>query len=168
MPAPAPRRALSTTASTATASSGTGSIATPSAASTAAVIASPSASSGGSPAFSTFESGAKVTADIPFYNGTLTVDMLQNPQGLDPQVNSNNESFMAMLELYEQLIDYDPQSDMYYPQLVEEMPDVSNPQVYSFKLRQGMKFHRRLGTYCGRRQGHLRLYSQDGAEGATV
>ncbi|HVB64385.1 MAG TPA: ABC transporter substrate-binding protein [Nitrolancea sp.] len=130
----------STAASTATTSSGTGSIATPSAASTAAMIASPTGNNGGSPAFSTFESGAKVTADIPFYNGTLTVDMLQNPQGLDPQVNTNNESFMAMLELYEQLIDYDPQSDMYYPQLVEAMPDVSNPQVYSFKLRQGIKF----------------------------
>src|SRR6185437_6223945 len=79
-----------TSASTATsASSGTGSIASPSAA-VGSPSASPAASTGGSSAYSSFEAGAKVTADIPFYNGTLTVDMLQNPQGLDPQVNSNN------------------------------------------------------------------------------
>lgn len=129
-------------ASSPAATSGSGSIASPSAAGTAMTSGTPAASGGGSgDQFSSFEAGAKVTADIPFYDGTLTVDMLQNPQGLDPQVNTNNESFMAMLEIYEQLIDYDPQSDKYYPQLAEEMPDISNPQEYSFKLRQGVKFH---------------------------
>lgn len=134
--------ATSASTSTATAaSSGSGSMASPSAAGTAAVMASPTKSSAGASTGSTFEAGAKVTAGIPFYNGTLTIDMLQNPQGLDPQVNTNNESFMAMLEIYEQLIDYDPQSDQYYPQLIEEMPDLSNPQLYTFKLRKGVKFH---------------------------
>lgn len=81
------------------------------------------------------------TAGVPFYNGTFTADLLQNPQGLDPQFNSNTESFMAMLQIYEQLIDYDPITDKYYPQIAAEMPDLSNPMLYSFNLRKGIKFH---------------------------
>jgi peptide/nickel transport system substrate-binding protein len=128
-------------ASSPAATSGSGSIASPSAAGTT-TSGTPATSGGGSGGqFTTFEAGAKVTADVPFYDGTLTVVMLQNPQGLDPQVNTNNESFLAMLEIYEQLIDYDPQTDQYYPQLVEEMPDLSNPKEYTFKLRKGIKFH---------------------------
>lgn len=84
---------------------------------------------------------ASSAAGIPFYKGTFTVAMLQNPQGLDPQVNTNTESFQAMLGVFEQLIDYDPNTDKFYPQLIEQMPDLSNPLEYTFKLRKGVKFH---------------------------
>ena len=131
LPIPGAVACGSTTAPTAT--SGTN---TKSAASSAVVSPAAGATQSGSAV-----TGTSSTAGVPFYNGTFTADMLQNPQGLDPQVNSNNESFMAMLEIYEQLIDYDPISDKYYPQLAAEMPDLSNPTQYTFKLRKGVKFH---------------------------
>ncbi len=45
--------------------------------------------------------------------GTLIAAMYQDPQGLDPQLNLQTESFQAMLACYEQLYDYDPGTDSY-------------------------------------------------------
>ncbi len=80
-------------------------------------------------------------ANVPFYNGTFTVAMLTNPQGLDPQLNTNTESYQAMMAIYDTLIGYDPASDKFYPKLIEQLPDLSNPQSFTMKLRQGIKFH---------------------------
>lgn len=73
--------------------------------------------------------------------GKLVASMNANPQGLDPQVNSNTESFQAMLAVFEQLVEYDPCSDTFYAQLATEMPDMSDPLKYVFNLRQDVKFH---------------------------
>ena len=119
-----------TPASTATTSSGSSGGGATATAMTSATGTSPA----------TAASAADISG-IPFYNGTFTATMLQNPQGLDPQVNTNTESFQAMLGVFEQLIDYDPVSDKFYPQLIEAMPDLSDPTKFSFKLRSGLKFH---------------------------
>jgi peptide/nickel transport system substrate-binding protein len=74
-------------------------------------------------------------------NGKLVASMNANPQGLDPQVSSNTESFQAMLAIYETLVEYDPATDTFYAQLATEMPDMSNPLSYTFALRQGVTFH---------------------------
>lgn len=74
-------------------------------------------------------------------SGRLVASMNANPQGLDPQVSSNTESFQAMLAIYEQLIEYDPCTDEFYPQLAAEMPDMSNPLQYVFQLRDDVTFH---------------------------
>ena len=73
--------------------------------------------------------------------GRLVATMNANPQGLDPQVSSNTESFQAMLAIYDQLVEYDPATDEFYPQLAAEMPDLSDPLKYVFKLRDDVKFH---------------------------
>ena len=73
--------------------------------------------------------------------GRLVASMNANPQGLDPQVSSNTESFQAMLAIYEQLIEYDACTDEFYPQLAVEMPDLSNPLQYVFRLRDDVTFH---------------------------
>ncbi|MBW7882766.1 MAG: ABC transporter substrate-binding protein [Caldilineaceae bacterium] len=75
------------------------------------------------------------------YTGAFTATMTQNPQGLDPQVNSLTESFQAMLACFEQLVDYDPCTDSFFPQLLAEMPDMSDTSLYVLKLRDGLKFH---------------------------
>lgn len=74
-------------------------------------------------------------------DGRLVASMNANPQGLDPQVSSNTESFQAMLAIYEQLIEYDPCTDDFYPQLAAEMPDMSDPTRYVFNLRDDVTFH---------------------------
>ena len=74
-------------------------------------------------------------------SGRLVASMNANPQGLDPQISSNTESFQAMLAIYEQLIEYDPCTDEFYPQLATAMPDMSNPLQYTFQLRDDVTFH---------------------------
>lgn len=130
VPTPAPTTGAASTTAPTKAAAGGGAAASPASSPVAQATNVP-----GSPA--TASSGA----NVPFYNGAFTAAMLQNPQGLDPQVNTNTESFQVMLGIFEQLIDYDPSTDKFYPQLIEQMPDISNPLEYTFKLRQGVKFH---------------------------
>lgn len=130
VPTPAPTTGAASTTAPTKAAAGSGAAASPASSPVAQATNVP-----GSPA--TASSGA----NVPFYNGAFTAAMLQNPQGLDPQVNTNTESFQVMLGIFEQLIDYDPSTDKFYPQLIEQMPDISNPLEYTFKLRQGVKFH---------------------------
>lgn len=78
---------------------------------------------------------------VQIFKGAFTATMSQNPQGLDPQLNSLTESFQAMLAMYEQLVDYDPCTDKFYPQLLAEMPDMSDTSKFVFNLRKNVKFH---------------------------
>lgn len=133
VPTPAPTTSAPTAAATTAASAGGAQATSP-----ATAVSAPATKATGAAASPSAASG---TANVPFYNGTFTVAMLQNPQGLDPQVNTNTESFQVMLGVFEQLIDYDPNTDKFYPQLIEQMPDLSNPLEYTFKLRKGVKFH---------------------------
>lgn len=73
--------------------------------------------------------------------GALVAAMYQDPQGLDPQLNIQTESFQAMLACYEQLYDYDPATDSFYPQLASEMPDTSDPLKVVIPLRDDVVFH---------------------------
>lgn len=73
--------------------------------------------------------------------GTLIAAMYQDPQGLDPQLNLQTESFQAMLACYEQLYDYDPATDSFYPQLASAMPDLSDPVKVVIPLRNDVRFH---------------------------
>lgn len=73
--------------------------------------------------------------------GTLTATMYQDPQGLDPQQNIQTESFQAMLACFEQLYDYDPETDSFYPQLASAMPDTSDPMKVVIPLRENVVFH---------------------------
>jgi peptide/nickel transport system substrate-binding protein len=80
-------------------------------------------------------------AKVPFYNGTFTLSFTNNPVGMDPQVNVGTESYQTQRAIYQTLIDYDPGSDRFFPQLIEQLPDLSNPRSLTMKLRSGMKFH---------------------------
>lgn len=74
-------------------------------------------------------------------SGTLIAAMYQDPQGLDPQQSSQTESFQAMLACFEQLYDYDPATDKFYPQLASEMPDTTDPVKVVIPLRHDVLFH---------------------------
>lgn len=73
--------------------------------------------------------------------GELVAAMYQDPQGLDPQLNSQTESFQAMLAIYDQLYDYDPATDSFYPQLAAAMPDTTDPLNVVIPLRDDVVFH---------------------------
>lgn len=73
--------------------------------------------------------------------GALIAAFYQDPQGLDPQLNSQTESFQAMLACFEQLYDYDPSTDSFYPQLASDMPDKSDPLKVVIPLRTDVLFH---------------------------
>ena len=95
----------------------------------------------GGPTASPAATSTGSSAAVPFYNGTFSIAMITNPQGLDPQVNTNTESYQAMMAIYDTLIGYSPAQDKFYPRLVEAMPDTSNPSSYTMKLRPNIKFH---------------------------
>jgi peptide/nickel transport system substrate-binding protein len=78
---------------------------------------------------------------VPFYDGTFTVAMITNPQGLDPQLNTNTESYQAMMAIYDPLVGFSPSTGEYYPRLIQKMPDTSDPTSYTMKLRPDIKFH---------------------------
>lgn len=105
-----------------------------------AACSSPS-SNGGAPGTAAPQPGGPAGAAAGFYNGIFTTSLTQNPQGLDPQVSTLTESYQVMLSLYEQLVEYDPCSDSFYPQLLAQMPDMSDTSRYVCKLRDGLKFH---------------------------
>jgi peptide/nickel transport system substrate-binding protein len=73
--------------------------------------------------------------------GELVAVMFQDPQALDPQQSIQTESFQAMLACFEQLYDYDPATDSFYPQIAAEMPDTSDPLNVVIKLRDDVVFH---------------------------
>lgn len=83
----------------------------------------------------------QVLAQGEIAGGELIAAMYQDPQGLDPQLNSQTESFQAMLGVFEQLYDYDPATDSFFPQLASEMPDASDPLNVVIPLRDDVIFH---------------------------
>lgn len=109
--------------------------------SSAALLAAPGLLEACGGTSTTGSPSAGTSADVPFYNGTFNIAMITNPQGLDPQVNTNTESYQSMMAIYDTIIGYDPGSDRFYPRLVEALPDLSNPQAYTMKLRPNIKFH---------------------------
>jgi peptide/nickel transport system substrate-binding protein len=86
-------------------------------------------------------SGSGDSGKVPFYNGTFTVAMITNPQGLDPQLNTNTESYQAMMAIYDTLVGFAPATGTFFPRLIEKMPDTSDPKSYTMKLRPGITFH---------------------------
>ena len=73
--------------------------------------------------------------------GELIAAIYQDPQGLDPQQNIQTESFQCMLACFEQLYDYDPATDTFFPQIASDMPDTSDPLRIVIPLRDNVVFH---------------------------
>jgi ABC-type transport system substrate-binding protein len=80
-------------------------------------------------------------ATMPHQGGTFVFWHESDVRGLDPQVNNDELSIMAMKLLFEGLIDYDEEV-RFVPRLARELPDVSEDGLtYTFRLRQGVHFH---------------------------
>lgn len=80
------------------------------------------------------------------YADTITFSQGAEPRGLDPAYVDDGESAKVMVQIYENLLQYETDSCTVVPGLAE-LPEVSDDGLtYTFKLHEGIKFHD--GTDC--------------------
>lgn len=77
----------------------------------------------------------------PQRGGSMTVAYQDDLATLDPAIAYDWTNWPAVKMVFDGLLDYDDTTNL-LPRLAEAMPDVSaDGTVYTFKLRQGVKFH---------------------------
>jgi peptide/nickel transport system substrate-binding protein len=79
-------------------------------------------------------------AQQPKYGGTLVVGTVTDIVGIDPHKVTGEISMIVLNTMYERLIDLDEKS-MPMPGLASKWTVSSDGLVYTFHLRQGVKFH---------------------------
>jgi peptide/nickel transport system substrate-binding protein len=74
-------------------------------------------------------------------NDTFTYAQGADPRGLDPALVDDGESSKIIVNIYEGLLKYAPDSTAVQPSLAESWKISDDGLSYTFKLRQGVKFH---------------------------
>jgi peptide/nickel transport system substrate-binding protein len=74
-------------------------------------------------------------------NDTFTYAQGADPRGLDPALVDDGESSKIIVNIYEGLLKYAPDSTAVEPSLAETWTISPDGLSYTFKLRQGVKFH---------------------------
>ncbi len=72
---------------------------------------------------------------------TLVYAQGSDPRGLDPAFVDDGESAKVMCNIYEGLVGYKPDNTEIEPRLATEWSSSEDGKVWTFKLRQGVKFH---------------------------
>ncbi len=85
-------------------------------------------------------SGLSGLASEPKYGGTLSIGITQQVLNLDPHIATAFSSFRVMEQIYEGLLRFDNQLQL-QPALAESWTISPDGLEYTFKLRQGVKFH---------------------------
>ncbi len=80
------------------------------------------------------------TARVPKPGGTLYAAAEVDPVSLDPHTNANFSSLQAYDHIYESLVAYDENMNI-IPALAERWEVSQDSSVYTFYLREGVKFH---------------------------
>ena len=79
--------------------------------------------------------------NIPDPNGAVRLALLTNPPDLDPILISDTTSSGIVSKIFDTLLTHDDELNV-IPGLAKELPTVSDDRlVYTFKLREGVKFH---------------------------
>ncbi|MCE5190565.1 MAG: ABC transporter substrate-binding protein [Actinomycetia bacterium] len=86
-------------------------------------------------------SGTKPTASAPTFKDTFTYAQGADPRGLDPALVDDGESSKIIVNIYEGLLKYAPDSTKVEPALAESWTISDDGLSYTFKLKQGVKFH---------------------------
>ena len=84
---------------------------------------------------------AKPTTAAPATVDTFTYAQGADPRGLDPALVDDGESSKIIVNLYEGLLKYAPDSTKVEPSLAESWKISDDGLSYTFKLRKGVKFH---------------------------
>ena len=72
--------------------------------------------------------------------GILRVGTPGTPSGLDPAIMNNGEAYILNMNTHDNLVHLNPKLE-YEPQLAESWSSNDGLTVWTFKLRQGVKFH---------------------------
>lgn len=84
---------------------------------------------------------AAAPAGAPQRGGTMTIAYKDDLATLDPAIGYDWTNWPAEKMVFDALLDYDDTTTI-VPQLAAELPQISaDASVYTFKLRQGVKFH---------------------------
>jgi peptide/nickel transport system substrate-binding protein len=85
--------------------------------------------------------GTGTTGGTTTANDTFTYAQGADPRGLDPALVDDGESSKIIVNIYEGLLKYEDKTTAVLPSLAESWTISPDGLTYTFKLRQGVKFH---------------------------
>ena len=96
-----------------------------------------------SSAFALAGCGSKRASDTGSGSGDFTITFAQgaDPRGLDPAYVDDGESAQVMVQIYENLLQYEDDSCKIRPGLAESYEVSDDGLTYTFKIREGVKYH---------------------------
>lgn len=100
----------------------------------------PTSSSASSGTTSPAASQSTITSGTPKRGGTMTAAMQVDVTSLDPHRNNSYSSTLVIEQVYSGLIQLDPNLNV-KPDLAESWNISADGLTYTFKIRQGVKFH---------------------------
>ncbi|MCA0425662.1 MAG: ABC transporter substrate-binding protein [Proteobacteria bacterium] len=83
---------------------------------------------------------ASTALAVPAYAQTFKMSRGQDATSLDPHAQNSGQNFNLLHQMYETLVHRDEQSKI-VPSLATSWTITSDPKVWEFKLRPGVKFH---------------------------
>lgn len=86
-------------------------------------------------------SAVGLAEDEPVYGGTFIFGRGADSKGLDPINETDGESFKVTEQIYDTLVDYRPGTTEVVPALATSWEVSDDGKVWTFKLREGVKFH---------------------------
>jgi oligopeptide transport system substrate-binding protein len=81
------------------------------------------------------------SAQTPKQGGEVIVTFNNDLTTLDPQVGYDWQNWSVIKSIFDGLMDYDPGSTVLRPDMAESYSISDDGQTYTFKLRDGLKFH---------------------------
>lgn len=97
----------------------------------------PAGSGGAAPAASP---AAAASGGAPVKGGAIAVGIYQEPPNLDPHVSGSNTAQRMMRQLFDTLV-FQPEPGKFEPGLATSWEATPDNRAWTFKLRQGVKFH---------------------------
>ncbi len=101
-------------------------------------------------------------AAAPKQGGAATITFNNDLTTLDPQVGYDWQNWSVIKSIFDGLMDYKPGTTELEPDLAESYTVSDDGLTYTFKLRDGLKFHNGRADDLGRRQIFLRARRQSG------
>ncbi|MDO8614599.1 MAG: ABC transporter substrate-binding protein [Dehalococcoidia bacterium] len=85
---------------------------------------------------------AAAKAETPRYGGTLRIGAIANPANFDAQQDPSINVYIAVTPIYNGIVQYDDETgSKIVPALAESWTVSGDSLTYTFKVRQGVKFH---------------------------
>src|SRR6476620_12602046 len=86
-------------------------------------------------------SAPSVLASMPKQGGAAVITFNNDLTTLDPQVGYDWQNWSVIKSIFDGLMDYNPGTTELVPDLAESYTVSEDGRTYTFKLRNGVKFH---------------------------